>query len=58
MPDMISSEVALVGSLPEKSATIIQRIQSAVVASDEIIRLVVLGLLCQGHVLVDDFPGV
>ncbi len=45
-------------SLQQKSEAIVQRIQSAVVASQDTVRLAVLGLLCQGHVLVDDLPGV
>ena len=45
-------------SLLEKSESIIQSIKRAVVAPDETIRLAVLGLLCQGHILIDDFPGV
>ncbi len=45
-------------SLQENAEAIVQRIQSAVVAPYETIRLAALGLLCQGHVLVDDLPGV
>ena len=45
-------------SVREKSELIIRSIKSVVVAPDETIRLAVLGLLGQGHVLVDDFPGV
>ena len=44
--------------LQEKSESIVQGIKSAVVAPEETIRLAVLGLLCQGHILIDDFPGV
>ncbi len=33
-------------------------IRQVVVANTEIIKLCLLGLLCQGHVLLDDFPGV
>ncbi|MFC1964687.1 AAA family ATPase [Chloroflexota bacterium] len=45
-------------SVRENSELIIRNIKSVVVAPDETIRLAVLGLLGQGHVLVDDFPGV
>ncbi len=45
-------------TLQEKSEAIIQKIQGAVVAPYEVIRLAALGLICQGHILVDDFPGV
>ena len=33
-------------------------IRQVVVTSPDVIRMAVLGLLCQGHVLLDDFPGV
>ena len=33
-------------------------ILAVVVASPDVIRMAVLGLLCQGHVLLDDLPGV
>lgn len=33
-------------------------IRRVVVANPDVIRMSVLGLLCQGHVLLDDFPGV
>jgi len=48
----------LVHLVQEKSRLIIERVQGAVVASSQVIRLAVLALLCQGHLLIDDFPGV
>ena len=48
----------MICSLREKAESIIESIKSAVVAPEETIRLAVMGLLCQGHVLIDDFPGV
>lgn len=33
-------------------------IRQVVVAKPEVIRMSLLGLLCQGHILLDDFPGV
>jgi len=38
--------------------TVIDNIRTVVVARPEVIRMSLLGLLCQGHVLLDDFPGV
>ena len=37
---------------------LVGNISKAVVTRPEVIRMAVLGLLCQGHVLLDDFPGV
>jgi len=37
---------------------IVDNIRQVVVASPDVIRMSLLGLLCQGHVLLDDFPGV
>ncbi|MCX6000522.1 MAG: MoxR family ATPase [Chloroflexi bacterium] len=42
----------------EKAEAIVRGICDAIVAPEETVRLIVLGLLCQGHVLIDDFPGV
>ena len=37
---------------------IVDNIRQVVVASPDVIKMSILGLLCQGHVLLDDFPGV
>jgi len=37
---------------------VIDNIRQVVVARPEVIRMSLLGLLCQGHILLDDFPGV
>ncbi|MBI2872146.1 MAG: MoxR family ATPase [Chloroflexi bacterium] len=37
---------------------VVDNIRQVVVADPEVIRTALLGLLCQGHVLLDDFPGV
>ncbi len=37
---------------------IVDNIRQVVVADPEVIKMSLLGLLCQGHVLLDDFPGV
>ena len=36
---------------------IVDNIRQVVVASPDVIKMNLLGLLCQGHVLLDDFPG-
>ena len=37
---------------------LVANIRQVVVANPDVIKLSVLGLLCQGHVLLDDLPGV
>ena len=37
---------------------LVENVRQVVVTSPEVVRMAVLGLLCQGHVLLDDFPGV
>lgn len=41
-----------------QAQTLVDNIRQVVVASPDVIKMAVLGLLCQGHVLLDDFPGV
>ena len=38
--------------------SIVDNVRQVVVANPEVIKLSLLGLLCQGHVLLDDLPGV
>ena len=38
--------------------TVVDNIRQVVVANPNVIKMSLLGLLCQGHVLLDDFPGV
>lgn len=42
----------------ERVQSVIDNVRQVVVADTEVIRLCLLGMLCQGHVLLDDFPGV
>ena len=37
---------------------VVDNIRQVVVASPNVVKMSLLGLLCQGHVLLDDFPGV
>ncbi len=37
---------------------LIDNIRKVVVADQDVIKLSILGLLCKGHVLLDDYPGV
>jgi len=36
--------------------TVVENIRQVVVASPDVVKMSLLGLLCQGHVLLDDFP--
>ena len=42
----------------QRVQTVVDNIRQVVVASPDIIKMSLLGLLCQGHILLDDFPGV
>lgn len=37
---------------------VVNNIRQVVIARPDVIKMGLLGLLCQGHVLLDDFPGV
>lgn len=40
------------------SSTIIENLERVIVGKNQTVELVVIGLLCQGHLLIDDVPGV
>lgn len=40
------------------STTIIENLERVIVGKNQTVELVVVGLLCQGHLLIDDVPGV
>jgi MoxR-like ATPase len=44
--------------LARRVQVVVDNIRQAVVAKPAVIRMSLLGLLCQGHILLDDFPGV
>jgi MoxR-like ATPase len=45
-------------SFQKQVRALVDNIQRVVVGGSDAIRLAVLGLACDGHVLLDDFPGV
>jgi len=47
-----------VGELAERSDRILSEIERAVVGKRDALELVLLGLLADGHVLIEDFPGL
>jgi len=44
--------------LQRKVQALVDNVRQAIVASPDVIRMAILGLLCQGHILLDDYPGV
>jgi hypothetical protein len=45
-------------AVPELGAQLRANIKSAVMVSDEVVRDVLVALLAEGHVLIEDRPGV
>ncbi|MBS3753333.1 MAG: AAA family ATPase, partial [Anaerolineales bacterium] len=45
-------------TVSQLSNRIIQNIEKVIVGKREAVEMTVLGLLCQGHVLIEDVPGV
>jgi MoxR-like ATPase len=45
------------GAVQPLSEALISNVEKVIVGKTESIRLVVMGLLCQGHVLIEDVPG-
>lgn len=52
------SEVNDIGWAAERGAAIIAEIETVIVGKREAVETVVIGLLCGGHVLIEDIPGV
>ncbi|MBM3472477.1 MAG: MoxR family ATPase [Armatimonadetes bacterium] len=44
--------------LTEKAARLIEQIETVIVGKRQTVRLTVAGLLCGGHILIEDIPGV
>ncbi|MDX6514062.1 MAG: MoxR-like ATPase [Gaiellaceae bacterium] len=42
----------------ERSTRILDEVERAVIGKREALELVMLGLLCDGHVLIEDYPGL
>ncbi len=47
-----------VAEVAERSARLLDEVERAVVGKREALELVLLGLLADGHVLIEDFPGL
>ena len=45
-------------SIAETANKIVENIENVIVGKRSAVELTVLGLLCQGHVLIEDVPGV
>ena len=46
------------GSVQEMAARLRESVQRVIVGKDEVIDLAVIALLCRGHVLIEDVPGI
>ena len=55
---MITSPETVSEEFQRRVQVVTDNILEVVVARPEVVRMAVLGLLCQGHVLLDDLPGV
>ena len=42
----------------ELTTNLVQNIEKVIIGKRRAIQLVVLGLICEGHVLIEDVPGV
>jgi len=47
-----------IGWTAEKAQAVISEIETVIVGKREAVELVVIGLLCNGHILIEDIPGV
>jgi len=48
----------LMNKVKELTTNLVQNIETVIVGKRRAIQLVVLGLICEGHVLIEDVPGV
>lgn len=46
------------GRVQEMAASLRQSVQRVIVGKDDVIDLTIIALLCRGHVLVEDVPGI
>jgi len=42
----------------ELTTNLVQNIEKVIIGKRRAVQLVVLGLICEGHVLIEDVPGV
>ena len=50
--------VSAIGWTSERAHVLVAEIEKAIVGKRQSVELVVIGLLCNGHVLIEDIPGV
>ncbi len=50
--------VTTIAEVAERAQTLLDEVERAVVGKREALELVLLGLLADGHVLIEDFPGL
>ena len=47
-----------VSRIQETVSRLRENVQRVVVGKDEVINLALIGLMCRGHILVEDVPGI
>ncbi|HPO58817.1 MAG TPA: AAA family ATPase, partial [Anaerolineaceae bacterium] len=47
-----------VSTIQEMSNRVIENLEKVIIGKRQTIEMVVIGLLCQGHILIEDVPGV
>lgn len=50
--------VIIMRQIQQLSETLMRNIQTVIVGKDEVVRLLLISLLCQGHMLLEDVPGM
>jgi len=58
MNQSVAPPAAEVGRIKEAADRLIQNVNRVIVGKKETIQLVFIALLCEGHVLIEDVPGV
>lgn len=50
--------VKIMRQVQELSQTLMRNIQTVIVGKDEVVQLLIISLLCHGHLLLEDVPGM
>ena len=56
--DAVGSRSVTVGDAQRTIASVVENLQRVVHAPEDILRLVVLCLVAEGHLIIEDLPGV
>ncbi len=56
--ESLAANAMSVGEIASQSQLVVDAIESVIVGKPDTVRMAVLALLCNGHVLIEDIPGV